>query len=222
MNVTNLESELQAFDEACNSVKAFAVEFSQEIITASSNRQDWNIQEVYKKKDELYGFHRRKEGEETEMARERENLVGNSSSINGLKEEVGHVRQNKQEIQKSIESNEERLRKDLAQMSGSEADRRVQDLEAQLSKLGNVLGLNLVRSTHGPLILTFTNIDRSNPDKIFSLQIKVVDRVWKFVESNPTLPNIEELLQTLNETNNISGFVSTVRRSFVKMTKQDA
>jgi len=222
MNVTNLESELLAFDEACNSVKAFAAEFSQEIINASSYGQDWNIQEVYKKKDELYGYHRRKEAEETDMIRERENLVGNCSSINGLKEEVGQIRQNKQETQKSIEQSEERLRKDLAQMSGSEADRKVQDLEAQLSKLENVLGLKLVRSTHGPLILTFTNIDRSNPDKVFSLQIKVVDRVWQFVDSNPTLPNIDELIRTLNETNNISGFVSTVRRSFVKMTRQDA
>jgi hypothetical protein len=33
----------------------------------------------------------------------------------------------------------------MAQMSGSEADRKIKDLEAQLAKLGNVLGLNVIR-----------------------------------------------------------------------------
>ena len=44
-----------------------------------------------------------------------------------------------------IKVSHERLRHEMAQMSGSEADRRVKDLEAQLTKLGSALGLDVIR-----------------------------------------------------------------------------
>ena len=48
-------------------------------------------------------------------------------------------------IKEYYQASHERLRHEMAQMSGSEADRKIKDLEAQLAKLGNVLGLNVIR-----------------------------------------------------------------------------
>eukprot|EP00088_Acartia_fossae_P019875 TRINITY_DN2162_c0_g1_i2.p1 TRINITY_DN2162_c0_g1~~TRINITY_DN2162_c0_g1_i2.p1 ORF type:complete len:225 (-),score=51.16 TRINITY_DN2162_c0_g1_i2:473-1147(-) len=220
--VKDLNSEVFGIDEACNALRLQAEEIGRDVNSFCNNQTSWNFQEAYKKKDELHAYTLRQENDMSEMEKERQNFGRVSKNITTIKQEATQLKQSRQETNRNVEASNERLRHEMAQMSGCEADRKIKELEHQLGKLGNILGLDIIRSTHGSLILTFSNLDRVNPDKLCTLEIKVVNRVWELVHSNPTIVNMDELMRTLNETNNLSGFVSSVRRIFAKLVKQEA
>jgi len=219
--MSRYHNQLRELEEHCGGLKSQTTELGREIISMCNRETTWQFQEAYQKRDELQSFTQRKEIEEKEVEKERQGLSSAEKNIQELKEETTQLKHKVHETNRNMEASHERLRHEIAQMSGSEADRKIKDLEAQLAKLGNVLGLNVIRSTHGSLILTFSNLDRANPEKIHSIEIKVVDRKWMFVHSNPVIPNIDELVCILNETNNLSGFISSVRRVFIKIVKEE-
>jgi len=221
LKMTRYHNQLRELEEICNSQKSQANELGRETLSMCNRETSWNFQEAYQKIDELNTFSQRKENEDSEIVKDRQGLVEAEKNIQALKEQTTALKQNIHETNRNMEASHERLRHEMAQMSGSEADRRVKELEAQLTKLGSALGLNVIRSTHGSLILTFSNLDRANPDQVNSIEIKVVDRKWTFVHSNPDIQNIDEMVRILNETNNLSGFISSARRVFVKIAKQE-
>ena len=103
-------------------------------------------------------------------------------------------------------------------------------LGVEMEKWKETLGLNLVLSTHGGIIFNFTNVMRENPERRFMCEIKgnvvfktllilellfsVVDKVYRVENCTPRIPDIDAMLEVLNQTNDLSGFAVTLRRKF--------
>ena len=65
-------------------------------------------------------------------------------------------------------------------------------------------------------MLAFTQIDRSDPEKEYSVAIVVNDDdVYRVTSCVPDVDDMDELVSELNATNNFSRFVQKVRCSFV-------
>lgn len=82
------------------------------------------------------------------------------------------------------------------------------------------LGLNFERVGDERLRLTFTNIDPNHPMRAFSFQVFVDSGDKYHVEScEPAVPEINDLLATLNKNNDFSAFVRSMRKHFKALVK---
>ncbi|KYQ91535.1 hypothetical protein DLAC_07296 [Tieghemostelium lacteum] len=65
----------------------------------------------------------------------------------------------------------------------------------------------------------FTNINRVDNDKAYhiTIQIEKQSEIYRLIECQPAIPNIEDLVLELNQTNNLSSFVKKIRSEFVKI-----
>ena len=90
-------------------------------------------------------------------------------------------------------------------------------LTSELEKWKNILGLELVNSSHGGIIFVFTNIDRNDPGKKSSCEVALSDRQYKVTQCLPMVPGLENMVELLNKTNDLSGFVANLRRKFVNV-----
>jgi len=95
-----------------------------------------------------------------------------------------------------------------------EGSSKTEELQQELEKLSHNLGLKLLKRNTS-LVLIYTNIDRTNPDRQFLCEVKVVQRTYEVVRTEPKIPDIDVLVKALNETNDLSGFTATLRRRFV-------
>jgi len=90
-------------------------------------------------------------------------------------------------------------------------------MSSELEKWKKTLGLELIRSTHEGLIFKFTNVQRDDPDKIFTCELSVENRVYRINNCSPSFEGISEMVDTLNSTNDLSGFVVTLRKKFASL-----
>ena len=88
-------------------------------------------------------------------------------------------------------------------------------LAGELAKWKLILGLELVNSSHGGIIFVFASIDRDSPDKQFSCEVGLENRLYKVANCLPTVPGIENMVELLNKTNDLSGFVVNLRKKFL-------
>jgi hypothetical protein len=151
-------------------------------------------------------------------------------------------RQQKQEIEKSISQNEQLKRnKDLLEVQlkrcSEEEERERQRLEqARLEhealrckmeqSLNDLtygvkkflsLGLEFQKTETDCMKFSFTQVDERNPHQQFYFLMYVDENnMYQLVETNPKLDssNCKKLLDYLNSTNNIGGFVFNMRKMF--------
>ena len=93
------------------------------------------------------------------------------------------------------------------------------ELSEELLKWKTTLGLELVNSSHGGIIFVFTNIDREYPDKKFNCEVGLSDKVYKVNNCSPVLEDIDAMVEYLNKSNDLSGFVVTLRKRFLTLRK---
>jgi len=115
-----------------------------------------------------------------------------------------------------------RIKSDLAALKDKESQsdqaihQKREQLEREISRERSALSLELVRATSGSLLLNYTNIDRSQPDKKFLCEIKVAGRKYQAVQTLPPILDIDAIVSTLNSSNDFSGFAVTLRKRFMK------
>jgi hypothetical protein len=100
-------------------------------------------------------------------------------------------------------------------------DRREQEVRFQLNELTKGianyrrLGLEFEKINDDRLRLVFTLIDPRAPEKKFSFTVKITDSdVYRVDTCEPAVPRLADLLNTLNETNDFSAFVQSMRSEF--------
>ncbi|KII94458.1 hypothetical protein PLICRDRAFT_122327 [Plicaturopsis crispa FD-325 SS-3] len=64
------------------------------------------------------------------------------------------------------------------------------------------------------LLVRFAQVDPADPDREFSLVLDVSSRSYKVLTSTPLLPTLPILLDALNESRDIYGFIKEARRAF--------
>ncbi|EEB96432.1 hypothetical protein MPER_04439, partial [Moniliophthora perniciosa FA553] len=62
-----------------------------------------------------------------------------------------------------------------------------------------------------------TRVDRS-PDKEFNFVVDVSNQVYKVRTTSPPLPSLPALVEYLNTTGDVYGFIIRIRQAFDKLT----
>uniref|UniRef100_A0A7S0N2N7 Kinetochore protein SPC25 n=1 Tax=Pyramimonas obovata TaxID=1411642 RepID=A0A7S0N2N7_9CHLO len=86
----------------------------------------------------------------------------------------------------------------------------------------NRLGLRFDRSVSGVLRLVFTHIDKNDHNREFAIGIQVLDdteQLYVVRECSPQVAGLDDLLATLNETNDLQAFVLAVRGKFKQLVE---
>jgi len=96
-------------------------------------------------------------------------------------------------------------------------EKKREKLSAELAKYDRILGLELVNSSHGGIIFVFSNIHCDNPDKKFSCEVGYEGKQYKVSSCLPMVPGIEDMVQLLNRTNDLPGFVVNLRKKFLSV-----
>ena len=103
---------------------------------------------------------------------------------------------------------------------GDLASVKKQELQEELKKWREMLGLELINSTHGGIILVFTSIDREEPTKKYICELEVEGgKTYVVKNCNPAMEDVHVLVDVLNKTNDLSGFVVNLRKKFAAMKK---
>ena len=89
------------------------------------------------------------------------------------------------------------------------------DLTQGVIAFKNRLGLDFQRIGQDQLKLNMTNIDRNDPDRIFSFAVQIdPNDHYHVILCEPQLPNVDELVGALNANNDFSKFVRSMRQAF--------
>ena len=155
----------------------------------------------------------------SEVNQKQEKIVIVNKELEELKNKVSITAKSAQEFSDAADKKQVELKNLVAAMSGKGdmvEEKRVK-LSAELAKWKRILGLELVNSSHGGIIFVFTNIDRENPDKKFSCEVGLENRLYKVANCLPMVTNIENMVNLLNKTNDLSGFVVNLRKKFLSV-----
>jgi len=100
---------------------------------------------------------------------------------------------------------------------------KVKNAEKALALYTTHLGLRIEvpKTQQQALILIFTQINKSNPNEEFILELSLLENeTYRLVNSVPQLPNSQKLEDRLNQTNNWKGFIVHVRKLFQEIVKK--
>ena len=136
--------------------------------------------------------------------------IGNKISLTAKSAQEFSVQAEKKELELKNRANAMNDKGDIVE------EKRAK-LTSELEKWKNILGLELVNSSHGGIIFVFTNIDRDDSGKKFSCEVGLSDRQYKVTQCFPMVPGLENMVELLNKTNDLSGFVVNLRRKFVSV-----
>jgi len=132
-----------------------------------------------------------------------------SAIVDSLKDKNQQATKQAQETERKLELLKTQLR---SKEQISETNREI--VNGDLQKIQEVLGLQIVRTTRGGIILSLTNIEKQNPSRKFSCHLGLSKKKYVAIDSDPKLPQLDKLVDTLNQTNDLSGFVQKIRNVF--------
>jgi len=136
--------------------------------------------------------------------------------LKDVKEHVDNLKDKTLDLDKRSEESDKQLELLKMQIGGEEKveERSRKKLLRELQKMKDVLGLELATSTRGGTIFTFTKIEKQDPSRKFICHLGLSNKKYKVIECAPALPYIDKLVQILNDTNDLSGFVQKIRQKF--------
>ena len=155
----------------------------------------------------------------SEVNQKQEKIVIVNKEFEEMKKSVNITAKSAQEFSDAADKKQIELKNLVAAMSdkGDIVEEKRVKLSAELAKWKRILGLELVNSSHGGIIFVFTNIDRENPDKKFSCEVGLENMLYKVANCLPMVANIENMVDLLNKTNDLSGFVVNLRKKFLSI-----
>ncbi|KAF8100076.1 hypothetical protein N665_0231s0015 [Sinapis alba] len=90
------------------------------------------------------------------------------------------------------------------------------NIKDAISWYNQALGFH-VEAEHG-VKFTFTNIDAKRPTREFSFTVHFGNDIYTLLDCNSQLDDMDEMVQDLNKTNDLFGFVRLMRDKFQKAT----
>eukprot|EP00092_Neocalanus_flemingeri_P006911 GFUD01007460.1.p1 GENE.GFUD01007460.1~~GFUD01007460.1.p1 ORF type:complete len:236 (-),score=60.90 GFUD01007460.1:57-764(-) len=167
----------------------------------------------------LYDASRVVDSVKSEVNQKQEKLVIVGKEYEDINKKVNLTSRSAQEFSEAADKKQAEL-KTLVSATSDKGDiveeKRVK-LSAELAKWKKILGLELVNSSHGGIIFVFTNIDRESPERKFSCEVGLENRTYMVANCLPMVPGLESMVEILNRTNDLSGFVVNLRKKFASV-----
>lgn len=108
----------------------------------------------------------------------------------------------------------DKLHQDIAEQEAL-TEKRSLELAKGTTMYRRWLGLGFERVGEDRLRLELTHIDAAQPSRVFSFEVFVdKSNTYHIERCTPEILSLADLVKTLNETNNFSQFVRTIRREF--------
>merc|ERR1711915_274301 len=160
-----------------------------------------------------------KENVKLKTSNEEKNLGDVLNAIKGIEKRKQTSEKNFLGISEAVEKKKSELHTKRSKIaSSSDLFKEKQNvISSEMEKWKKTLGLELIRSTHGGLIFKFTNIHRDDPEKVCTCELAVENRVYRVDNCSPSIEGISEMVETLNSTNDFSGFVVVLRKKFASL-----
>ncbi|XP_023338718.1 kinetochore protein Spc25 [Eurytemora carolleeae] len=174
------------------------------------------FEEVYKEKNELMDTLNKYQAGMVELGREIKNQQSTRTEADANIKQVADLRK----LCETKISDLRRIQMDLDVLKKQEMERKngskdkLEELEQEIRNEASSLGLEFMRTSHGSLILCFTSISRSDPEKKYFCEVKVSERKYHCLQTTPALQDIDTLISTLNQSNDFSGFCVSLRKRF--------
>jgi len=142
------------------------------------------------------------------------------NAVNGklkvVDEHIDDLKNKTKDFVKTAEESDKQLQLLKLNLGGKEKilENSRKRLLGDLKKWKDVLGLELFTSTREGTVFTFTNIEKQDSSRKFFFHLGLSSKKYRVIDCDPPLPRLDELLQILNETNDLSGFVQKIRQNF--------
>ena len=152
--------------------------------------------------------------------------------IKALTQELDEVEAKCEKIKANNDANEAKLAKRLqerkeryeaAQKRKAVLDDRVATAHKMLrlyqESLGITLDIVVNKQKREVLLIGFKYVDAKDPEKLFGFGIYIKDEMYEVENCLPSEPpNLREMLDELNTTGNLAGFLAGMRRYFKSLT----
>jgi len=157
------------------------------------------------------------------IQQEKEEAQALQMDLNELQNQKESITLKKNNVELELQDLNLRLEKEKQVLAQKEQQVKQRALDAEMGVVffQSRLGLLIKKRKEGNLLFSFTQIDPADPLQPFNLIIRVEENgTYSVTACDPAIEGLEGMLRKLNETNNLSSFISTVRRSFKNLVPQ--
>ncbi|XP_063421628.1 kinetochore protein Spc25-like [Mytilus trossulus] len=116
-----------------------------------------------------------------------------------------------QQAQQTITYNQEALK-----TTSTDLDQEHADLQSQADIYTQSLDMQMKKTPGGRIQFIFSSLNRKNPDLTcyFFTKLSQEDRKYIVSDCEPSVPDLDQLVDKLNQTNNLRSFVVAMRKRF--------
>ncbi|ORY35564.1 putative kinetochore protein SPC25 [Naematelia encephala] len=160
---------------------------------------------------------REKEGEMlATLEQERHTLQDLTSSLSHLQTTLSKVKDQSATLESELNSVKKEVSTERAEKERQR--RKLEEMQEQdeieLGGLEEVLGWRIEGIRENILLMRFTLIDPSDPEREFSLVIDVSKQDYSVPRCEPPLASLPDMLQQLNTDRDLYGFIKRARKAF--------
>ncbi|ORX49308.1 hypothetical protein BCR36DRAFT_412826 [Piromyces finnis] len=167
-----------------------------------------NQMKIYENKGIEYSKALEKEREKAE------NLTNQLSEKKKLKFQLLSRRDELINMKKELEIRLKEKRKELEYRKMEKEEQMIKN-EPELNFYENTLALKMTPIKEGIIEFAFTNINKELNSKKYYFVIDVSNKNYKILECQPKIPEINNLLDNLNDTRNLYDFIKLMRIAFI-------
>ncbi|XP_033762530.1 uncharacterized protein LOC117344041 [Pecten maximus] len=147
-------------------------------------------------------------------------LKASLQRLQGETDNVLHLKENAT-TQLGEESKKILKEKEYLSLQGKVTQQKLVELDKAASMFHHRLGLTFKKTSGNRLQCLFKHIDRDDPEAVFYFFIKVEgdDRQYVVSDCEPTVPELDVLVEKLNQTNNLRSFIVCMRKRFQQLVQ---
>ncbi|XP_042238174.1 kinetochore protein Spc25-like isoform X5 [Homarus americanus] len=170
-----------------------------------------NIASIQKDIENIHGD---KDKAGREVQRLQQDIEQINLDLNEKSQERGGLKKKLDDLEPRLKAKEEAAEK--TELKNKDT---MSNIERGAQMFHTHLGLDIKRTNHNSLIFIFTQVNRSKPDEEYMLELAIEEHNYRLLSSAPEIPNLQELEDRLNATDNFSGCIVYIRKLFQKMVK---
>lgn len=147
-------------------------------------------------------------------------LKASLQRLQGETDNVLHLKENANS-QLGEESKKILKEREYLSLQGKVTQQKLDELDKAATMFHSRLGLTFKKTSGNRLQCLFKHIDRDDPESIFYFFIKVDGEDRKYVVSDcePPVPELDVLVEKLNQTNNLRSFIVCMRKRFQQIVQ---
>ncbi|KAL1222118.1 putative kinetochore protein SPC25 [Cardamine amara subsp. amara] len=146
----------------------------------------------------------------------RDSISATQSRVEVLRRTLQLQKLKKEESARVISQQLQALSTSTSEENAAKVTEDKSDIHEAISWYNQALGFH-VEAGHG-VKFTFTNIDAKRPTREFSFTVHYGSDIYTLLDCDLQLDDIKEMVQELNKTNDLFGFVRLMRDKFLRAT----